>query len=186
MIGNLFDLFSLHDAEYDKYPKSWIRARGKNLNKIFCKLLPGNYLDFLKNEIKLKTGINISTQTIKDWISGRYGIPLVVLEMVSKNIQDKKKIINSIDYLNTNSHHKIILPKRPVPDLFYFIGVIIGDGSMPVSIRKYNGKRRWKIVIEMTAIDYVKTVLIPLIKSLFNIKPRVYKRKREAKKKLSL
>ena len=182
MIDNLFDLVALHDAEYDKYPKSWIRAFGKNLNKIFCKLLTGNYLDFLKSEIKLKTGINISTQTIKDWISGRYGIPLIALEIVSRNIQDKKKIINSIEYLNTNSRHKIVLPKRPSPDLFYFIGVIIGDGSMPVSIRKYNGKRRWKIAIEMTAIDYVKTVLIPLIKSLFNIKPRVYKRKREGKK----
>jgi hypothetical protein len=29
MIDNLFDLFALHDAEYDKYPKSWIRARAE-------------------------------------------------------------------------------------------------------------------------------------------------------------
>jgi hypothetical protein len=158
------------------------KSKGRNLSKIFCKLLPRNYLDFLKSEIKLKTGIDVSTQTIKDWISGRYGIPLIVLEIVSRNIRNRKKIINSIEYLNTNSRHKIILPKRAVPNLFYFIGVIIGDGSMPISIRKYNWKRRWKISIEMTAINYVKTVLIPLINSLFNVKPRVYKRKRKGKK----
>jgi len=182
MINGYFDFFKLHDNEYDKAPRSWIRARGKKLSKTFTRLLPADYVKFLKSEIKRRIGIDVSEQAIKDWANGKYGIPLIALGVVCKTRQDYKKIINSIEYLNTNSSHKVILPKNPSEKLFYFVGVLIGDGSLPFVIRKETSERIWKIAIEMTSINYVKTVLVPLVKDIFNITPRVYKKEKEGRK----
>jgi len=47
IIENYFNILELHDKKYDKAPRSWIRARGKNLLKVVKELLPKDYISFL-------------------------------------------------------------------------------------------------------------------------------------------
>lgn len=183
IINGYFDIFQLHDNNLDRAPRSWVRANGKILNKLFLKLLSStDDIKFLKKFIKEKTGIVISSQTIRDWISGRYGIPLIALESVCNNNQNKIKIINAIEYLNVNSLHKVILPKKPSTELLYFCGAIIGDGSLPYSIYKKKNERKWRIIVEMTSIDYINDKLVPLTKNIFNVLPLTYEKQEKGKK----
>lgn len=173
LIKNHFNLLELHDTDYDRTPRSWIRARGKNLLKIVRKILPKNYIIFLKEKLRQATGISISNQTISDWVKGKYGIPIVALKLICRNRKETLKIINAIDFLNVNSVHKVTLPKRPFKNLFYFYGALLGDGSMPFVIRR-KGEREWKIVFHMVSIDYVKNILCNLALNIFNINPKTY------------
>lgn len=169
LIGKYFNILELHDKDYDKVSRSWIRARGKNLLKIVRKLLPKNYIYFLKGKLLKETGVSISEQAISEWINGRYGIPIIVLKLICKNQSQKLSLIKEIDTLNVNSIHKVILPKKSSEDLFYFYGALIGDGCLPNSTSS-QGERQWRIIFHMVPINYVKDVLCNLSINLFNVK----------------
>lgn len=180
IIENHFNILELHDTKYDKAPRSWIRARGKNLLKVVKTFLPEDSISFLKEKIRKETGISISKQTISDWLKGRYGIPIIVLKLICKNQKQILKLIKEIDILNVNSVHRVMLPKKPSEDLFYFYGALMGDGTIPNVINS-EGERQWRIIFHMVPINYVKNILCNLALNIFNISPKTYMDRTEGK-----
>lgn len=104
-----FDLFKLQQFE-DKYPRTWICARGKNLNSILREIIlkncDGSYLSFAR---KIGESLNIKHKSIyenilkivnqKDlWISFPLLQYLINLERI-----DKFRIYQDIEYLRMNN-----------------------------------------------------------------------------------
>ncbi len=86
-------VFNLHNSELDKDWRTWIRAYGKNLHK--------NLREFLKNYNlqKFAKDFSISYKMIKDWKSGRSGIPLwFLMELKGRFSKDFTK---DIEFLGT-------------------------------------------------------------------------------------
>lgn len=129
-------------------------------------LVPGD-LDFL--EI---SKYNFSKNTINDWLSGRYPIPICFI--------NDKLSPRRIRYLCLRAgKNKIKFPKFD-NDFFYFVGVIFGDGCVRDSMRK-KGYRYYLIVLDNEINFYSKIYLPNLIDKIFGIRPniRFFKRKKK-------
>lgn len=73
------------------------------------------------------------------------------------------------------------MPNELNPELLYFLGVIVGDGSLPI---KHNGdkKRSFVITIEKANEKFIVSVLKPLAERLFGVKWSITTRLREGRK----
>jgi intein/homing endonuclease len=77
---------------------------------------------------------------------------------------------------NSGMIYNVDLPKRWNEDLAYLFGLLLGDGSLPVtsSIRP-NGKyqKRYMIFFVSNSKEFLEKVYIPLFKGLFGLAPRI-------------
>ncbi len=76
---------------------------------------------------------------------------------------------------------KVQIPDKLNPELLYFVGVIVGDGSIPV---KHNGdgKRSFVITIEKANKEFIVSVLKPIAERLFGTEWSITTRLREGRK----
>lgn len=94
-------------------------------------------------------------------------------EVVTLNELNKQAITNelieSINTIRTFNGREIYLPKKLFPDLLYFLGVVAGDGSLPI---KHNGEgqRNYVVSIEKANRYFILIILKPLAEGLFKIK----------------
>lgn len=87
------------------------------------------------------------------------------------------RIIKSVLYFESFNSGKIYLPKRLSPDLLYFVGVVVGDGSLPI---KMSGNIRKHVVsIEKKNEIFMNDILRPLVESKFQTKWTLSERKRK-------
>jgi len=92
------------------------------------------------------------------------------------------KIIDSIKSFKTFKKEEVRIPHKITSDLLYFIGVIVGDGTLPI---KYNSERyrQYEIKIEKSNEFYLKQILKPLAENLFGIKwSFIFKKRRNRNK----
>ena len=82
---------------------------------------------------------------------------------------------------NQDMTKRIQFPNEINPELLYFVGVIVGDGSLPI---KHNGdnKRSFVITIEKANEKFIVSVLKPLAERLFGVKWSITTRLREGRK----
>jgi len=156
---NLLRLFDERDDNYRK--------------KIYVKVS-----DELKNILSRKT-------------NGQYLTLDVIYNFVKKWSRDKTKeqlqekivqILSVINYFKTFNGKEIKLPNELSKDLLYFVGVIVGDGSLPI---KHNGQkqRNYVVSIEKANRKFISSLLQPLVKEIFDINWSLITRKVEKKKK---
>jgi len=72
---------------------------------------------------------------------------------------------------------KVNLPKEVTPELAYFIGAILGDGSIKTPIRRNKGGYYWEVSIACNQ-DYSR-IARKIIWDLFALEPVVWKDKRK-------
>lgn len=97
-----------------------------------------------------------------------------------KNIAESSEMVASV---KTFCGREIFLPSELSPELLYFLGVIAGDGTLPI---KFNdrGKRMYVVVVEKANKDFILKVLRPLAESLFKIKWSCSNRKRSNRERV--
>ncbi|HLC39521.1 MAG TPA: hypothetical protein VJJ76_01420 [archaeon] len=87
--------------------------------------------------------------------------------------------MNTIEFeINLQNCKHVFLPRQITSDLLYFVGVLVGDGSLPKRFDK-RGYRKYAIVIEKANEKYVKNVLKPLAEKLFKRAWSLYEIKRK-------
>jgi len=91
--------------------------------------------------------------------------------------------IDSVEYFKTFVGRKIKLPTKVTPELLYFLGVVAGDGSLPI---KYNDKgvRNYAISIDKANGYFVRRILKPLAEKLFDIQWSCLSRKRMGRERI--
>ncbi|MBU3957649.1 MAG: hypothetical protein KKB25_01080 [Nanoarchaeota archaeon] len=98
--------------------------------------------------------------------------------LVKNNKHNKHKILKLKNrYIAKGSPYKIALPNTLSNDLIYLIGVIYGDGTIKTRINRQKGGKFAQIVI-VGEKKFIQTIT-PLIFSLFNYKPSIYRDKRK-------
>ncbi len=86
-------------------------------------------------------------------------------------------VIDNIEFFESFNGGRVYLPKKISPDLLYFVGVVAGDGSLPVKAGK--GPRKHVVVIEKKNEKFIKNVLVPMTTKLFGSKWTLSKRNRK-------
>ena len=156
---NLLRLFNERDDNYRK----------KIYVKISIELK--NILSYKTNEQYLT--LDVIHDFVKKWSRGK----------TKKQVQEKiAQIISVISYFKTFNGKEINLPNELSKDLSYFVGVITGDGSLPI---KHNGQkqRNYVVSIEKANRKFISSFLRPLVKEIFDIKWSLITRKVKKKKK---
>jgi len=188
-IGETLNLFLLHDRG-DTNHRLWIRACQNPIlvNKIrnmigdimqsgVCK----SYRDIhniLSKRIRDEYGYCPSNWAFYNWFRGRYPIPLYIIKellCVWKEICGEsngeflavaQELLKEIDYLQVASgSNKVRIPIKLTDELAYFLGIIIGDGSLP------NGRMR-EICIRKGNKEFMEEIYPQLVARLFDIKIR--------------
>lgn len=130
--------------------------------------------DLFETDIdKEKVGqFGYSGASVRGWLSGQHTVPIIVLKNCS--------ILGArIDYINCkNSRHRVNFPKVN-EELFYFLGVILGDGCIKNSFRP-SGHRRFTIKIEKLRTRFSEFCLPKLVEEVFGFKPQLYFRKKKS------
>ena len=107
-----------------------------------------------------------SEYSVRRWLAGRHTVPIIVLKNSSMRG-------SRIDYVNfKHSKFKVKLPKMD-EKLFYFAGIVLGDGNVCGSIRA-SGHRRFRIKIEKLRTKFSEFCLPKLIEEVFGFKPPMY------------
>jgi hypothetical protein len=116
--------------------------------------------------------LGYSEFSVRGWLSGKHTVPILVL-------QNSSLLGSRMDYLNyQHSKFKVKFTKLD-EKLFYFMGVILGDGNVCGSIRP-SGHRRFRIKIEKLRTKFSEFCLPKLVEEIFGFKPSVYFRKKKS------
>jgi len=92
------------------------------------------------------------------------------------------QILSTISYFKTFNGKEIKLPNELSKDLLYFVGVVVGDGSLPI---KYNDQkqRNYVVSIEKANKKFISSILRPLFEEIFEINWSLITRKVKKKRK---
>ncbi|HDM92399.1 MAG TPA: hypothetical protein ENG69_03280, partial [Candidatus Korarchaeota archaeon] len=102
-----------------------------------CVRVKAEFLEALRSEIELKRGglrslserIGVSRSTLHHYITGRCSIPLKTLRRILSELEmdvDLYSILESASIAGS----KLKLPGEIPPDFMYFVGAIMGDGTI--------------------------------------------------------
>jgi len=163
-----FNLFDLHDSSYDVTTRQLLRVYSvipkfsliKTGSKAEQAILVVNFLKKmnvrLKSEVsinwKLKwiklVGYNFSPSSFKDWFIGRASIPLVALEKLKLFGLNKEvnELMQTVQYISTTTRKIEKISFELNSDLLYLSGLILGDGSLPITHCK-EGNYGYKVLI---------------------------------------
>lgn len=164
-----FNLFQLHDAIQDNNNRKLLRIYSTipRFSKIKIGPMANQaifvtaFLNRINHRLKKQVsptwkdqwlsflGYPYSKTSCKDWFIGRASIPLVALEKLKlfgleKDIND---LIENIVYVSSTTNEVILIPEDYSLDLLYLSGVILGDGSLPISHRTKHNNFEYKITI---------------------------------------
>lgn len=132
-------------------------------------------------KLNIKKRYKISDYTIRYWFGLKNKVPLsLILDILtlwhSENKSSKKDIMKDVEFFLRNfkefscmGSFDTKLPKKFSKDLFYMVGLIMGDGSLPIKFSG-NGGRQYEIYIEKANYPFIKGVVEPLLRRLFQIK----------------
>lgn len=119
----------------------------------------------------------------REWLSGRAPIPLAKLERMltfcdSETQADIKSRIEAKEHKISciYSPHKILFPSKITDNLAYFIGLILGDGTLAGN--SLNQKGNWTVSIVFDDIEHRK-VFDEITFQLFGVLPKNRKDKRK-------
>jgi len=156
---NLLRLFDERDNNYRK--RIYVKISTELKNIISCK----------SNEQYL--ALDVIHNFVKEWSRGK----------TKEQLQEKiVQILSVINYFKTFNGKEIKLPNELSKDLLYFVGVIAGDGSLPI---KHNGQkqRNYVVSIEKANREFIASIFQSLVKEIFDINWSLITRKVKKKKK---
>jgi len=112
-----------------------------------------------------------------EWVSTSYYNDINSESNLLRKLREIKKI-------KIKGGNSVFLPFQLTEDLLYIVGVVAGDGSLPV---KYNGSgyRNYKISIQMKNYVYLRYIA-SLFKKVFNINPNFTVQKKGNRKYLEM
>ncbi len=136
--------------------------------------LHAEIVNLTQEDIDLKKALNLgySLSSVEDWIKQRHSVPINVLNNID-SISPQVKFLNY-----RGSKIKVKLPELD-NNLFYFAGVVFGDGHVSGVIRP-KGYRSYRVKIEKSKSDFSQYFISQLIEELFGFKPRIYFWKRKS------
>lgn len=113
-----------------------------------------------------------SKTTFRDWITCRQSIPATLIKATPN-------LLSRIQYLNyRGSKLKVKFPALN-EELFYFAGIILGDGHIKGSIRPA-GYRRYQVIVQKLRSEFSEVYLPSLIKQVFGFSPKIYFSRRKS------
>lgn len=120
------ELYKLHIEGVDNSWRSWVRANGKNLNKLFYQALTKVKSSENKTFIVIASELDVTSKMLQDWITGRRAIPLWILKFFEE--KTGLNLMNEVDCLKVYGSEEI---KKPILNKEYIeiIGRHCGDGS---------------------------------------------------------
>ena len=172
-IDNYINLFKLIDKE-----------RKFLINIILNDKLKSKLRDLINdidsNTLNLGQKYNVSIYTVKRWLNLERVVPLsfvfdVLVQWHHNNKSGKEKIILDVKFFlenfekfNCRGSFETKLPKKFSPDLFYLVGLILGDGSLAI---KFNGDgdRQYEVYIEKVNYKFLRNEVYTLFKKFFQI-----------------
>lgn len=124
--------------------------------------------DFSLNDLDLNKAKTLGywNSTITGWLSGKHTVPL---ELIRNSAAIGPRILHA-NY--KSSKFKVKFPKLD-EKLFYFAGVVLGDGHISGVIRS-QGYRRYKVQIQKLRTNFSEFYLPNLIDEIFGVKPKIY------------
>ena len=186
-IGKMFNLFLLHDNK-DSHYQSWVRACQnpvlvRKIHAMIKELMRTGKFIFYKEihsvlieRVYDKYGYCLSRWAFYNWFRGRYPIPLFVLQEllllwgeICQKLDDEflVQILRSIDSLQVASgSNKVKVQTELTDELAYFLGIIIGDGSLP-----NDGRMRF-IHLRKGNKEFVTRIYPELVARLFGVEIR--------------
>lgn len=129
---------------------------------------------------------NVSNDTIQAWFRRVDRLPLKVLfDLIIIYSSKYKKtnnetlslvgfFLNNISEFSCQGSQKTYLPNKFSLDLLYLTGLIMGDGSLPITFNG-DGKRQYSIYIEKANQKFIYCVIKKLFSDIFKITPKIHK-----------
>ncbi|MDO8625726.1 MAG: hypothetical protein Q7R47_06595 [Candidatus Diapherotrites archaeon] len=124
-----------------------------------------------RTEWEQSLGVPVRKGISKEWFLGRASIPIVAMQRLERfGIQDD--FLNDLNpvYISTTTAPPIGLPRELSPDLVYLIGLILGDGSLPVKYLAKQQNNMFSVLIISKDQDFLQQKILPLFQQLFEIK----------------
>jgi len=191
VINKKLNLFLIHSHIEDDTWRKQIRV---------C---PNQRMLLIINEIVEKCGFEscrkdlpfqVSSQNFELWFKGKTAIPLVAIEMLLENLKENlgdyyfkeyvEALLPTLNFFkSTTISQRVFLPSIISDDLLYCVGVIIGDGSLPIHFTT-KGTRIYPVYICGTNEEYLQGSIPPLMSRVFKINCVPKSREREGKKPL--
>ena len=195
------NLFQLHDPHEDMTPKRYICTKlTSKLNSLIKDMIDGlEARGLTKQEIARKWAEKLDTQVksraVGCWMQRQYKVPLCALKALIElwglelhkepdAVKGKEnEVLDSLElFSSTISSDVVRLPAEISPKLLYYVGIIIGDGSLPNTML-WNGTPKYTIYLGLTDEDLIRNVA-SLDEELFEKRPYSSCRIREGKKPL--
>ena len=110
----------------------------------------------------------VSYSAIKDWMIGRASIPLIAIDSLRELGFEKEadSILNKTEYIASTTGDITKIPKRVDRDIVYLAGLILGDGSLPITRKNNNYDYRINITSgDLKFLDKIRK----LIRDIFEI-----------------
>lgn len=113
---------------------------------------------------------DLSSRSVYYWKKGERPIPLKYLIEICDKHQIKKM---NIEKLSVNSGNSIRLPNKKEPQLYYLLGIILGDGCLTVNKKSINQN---SYTLQITIREKDEAINIKeVIKKLFDLNSSIYK-----------
>ena len=128
-----------------------------------------------KKEWVKRTGYNFAQKSVGDWFIGRSSPPLIAFEKLVEFGLEKEvdALLASVQYISSTTRDVVKIPKYFTPDLLYFCGIILGDGSLSLT-RCADGN--WDFNVKLHSGDKENLeVVSDLVATCFDTKkPSIY------------
>lgn len=112
-------------------------------------LLKKNISPKWKDEWIRRIGHDFSQSSCKDWFIGRGSIPLVAIEKLKTFGLETEvnHFLGEINYVSSTTGDVTRIPEKPTLDLLYLCGIILGDGSLPITKKFQSDNLEYKLFI---------------------------------------
>lgn len=178
--------YKIPDEPKINLPQKFKKFEGENLRAIqigttvrnlWIQIKQRTDVSEIKRELSKEFGLSVSS--IERLVSGGSSLPLKfvfkILEVWQEVVKpDKNKLHQVLQFIEENSVFKgnsnskpVRLPEHLTPQLSYLIGSL-RDGSLP---EVYNNE--YEIQFSQLNIDWLETVITPLIEKIFGIRVKV-------------